>query len=201
MLAKFGGPAGFAAATWPRAESNPGRIPGWSDLDVATGRGHTDRCDDAHRDHRHRSFRDAGALAVYAGVAPRTHRSGTSVKGEHRQHSGNARLKRAKYLSAFAALKDPISRADYDRKRAEGRRGWCASRGQSSRAGCRIGENPNVAAAIANTTTTPSRVRRSPIAPTSRPAITAPSAAMVRLTERRAAFTRPRSSSGVSVCQ
>lgn len=66
-------------------------------------------------------FRDAGALAVYAGVAPRTHRSGTSIKGEHRQHSGNARLKRAMYLSAFAALKDPISRAYYDRKRAEGK--------------------------------------------------------------------------------
>ncbi|WP_411194333.1 transposase [Rhodococcus erythropolis] len=70
--------------------SSPGRIPGWSDLDVATGRGRTDRCDDARRDYRHRSFRDAGALAVYAGVAPRTHRSGTSIKGEHRQHSGNA---------------------------------------------------------------------------------------------------------------
>ncbi|WP_143545839.1 IS110 family transposase [Rhodococcus sp. 14-2470-1a] len=66
-------------------------------------------------------FRDAGALAVYAGVAPRTHRSGTSIKGEHRQHSGNARLKRAMYLSAFAALKDPVSRAYYDRKRAEGK--------------------------------------------------------------------------------
>ncbi|RYE50805.1 MAG: IS110 family transposase [Rhizobiaceae bacterium] len=66
-------------------------------------------------------FRDAGALAVYAGVAPRTHRSGTSIKGEHRQHSGNSRLKRAMYLSAFAALKDPVSRAYYDRKRAEGK--------------------------------------------------------------------------------
>ncbi len=66
-------------------------------------------------------FRDAGALAVYAGVAPRTHRSGTSIRGEHRQHSGNSRLKRAMYLSAFAALKDPASRAYYDRKRAEGK--------------------------------------------------------------------------------
>ncbi|MDJ0362991.1 IS110 family transposase [Rhodococcus sp. H29-C3] len=66
-------------------------------------------------------FRDAGALAVYAGVAPRTHRSGTSIRGEHRQHSGNSRLKRAMYLSAFASLKNPISRAYYDRKRAEGK--------------------------------------------------------------------------------
>ncbi len=31
-------------------------------------------------------------------------------------------LKRALFLSAFAALKDPVSRAYYDRKRAEGKR-------------------------------------------------------------------------------
>lgn len=66
-------------------------------------------------------FRDAGALAVCAGVAPRAHRSGTSIKGEHRQHSGNSRLKRTMYLSAFASLKDPVSRAYYDRKRSEGK--------------------------------------------------------------------------------
>lgn len=66
-------------------------------------------------------FRDAGALAVCAGVAPRTHRSGTSIRGEHRQHSGNSRLKRAIYLSAFAAMKDPVSRTCYDRKRSEGK--------------------------------------------------------------------------------
>lgn len=43
---------------------------------------------------------------------------------------------------------------------------------------------------MANTMVTPIRVGRSPIAPTNRPAVTAPRAAMVRLTERRAAFTR-----------
>lgn len=66
-------------------------------------------------------FQNAGHLAVYAGVAPRTHRSGTSIRGEHRQHSGNARLKRAMYLSVFASLREPASRAYYDRKRAEGK--------------------------------------------------------------------------------
>ncbi|KQU06337.1 transposase [Rhodococcus sp. Leaf7] len=66
-------------------------------------------------------FQNAGHLAVYAGVAPRTHRSGTSIRGEHRQHSGNARLKRAMYLSAFASLREPASRAYYDRKRTEGK--------------------------------------------------------------------------------
>ena len=52
-------------------------------------------------------FANAGHLAVYAGVAPRTHRSGTSIKGEHHRHGGNSRLKRAMYLSAFASLRDP----------------------------------------------------------------------------------------------
>ncbi|ORC17800.1 hypothetical protein BXO91_27340 (plasmid) [Rhodococcus qingshengii] len=66
-------------------------------------------------------FANAGHLAVYAGVAPRTHRSGTSIKGEHHRHGGNSRLKRAMYLSAFAALRDPLSRTYYDRKRAEGK--------------------------------------------------------------------------------
>jgi transposase len=54
-------------------------------------------------------------------VAPRTHRSGTSIRGEHRQRGGNTRLKRALYLSAFASLREPVSRAYYDRKRAEGK--------------------------------------------------------------------------------
>lgn len=66
-------------------------------------------------------FPNAGHLAVYAGVAPRTHRSGTSIRGEHHRHGGNSRLKRAMYLSAFAALSDPLSRTYYDRKRAEGK--------------------------------------------------------------------------------
>ena len=68
-----------------------------------------------------RRFNNPGRLATYAGVAPRTHRSGTSIRGEHHQRGGNTRLKRAMYLTAFASLKRPESRAYYDRKRAEGK--------------------------------------------------------------------------------
>jgi transposase len=66
-----------------------------------------------------RDFASAGHLAAYAGLAPVTHRSGSSIRGERRPQRGNRRLKRALYLSAFASLKDPSSRAYYDRKRAE----------------------------------------------------------------------------------
>src|SRR5690625_6404757 len=64
----------------------------------------------------------AGHLAAYAGLAPRTQRSGTSIKGEHRQRAGNKRLKKAMFRAAFASLADPDSRAYYDRKRAQGKR-------------------------------------------------------------------------------
>jgi len=66
-----------------------------------------------------RDFATAGHLAAYAGLAPVTRRSGTSIRGERRPQRGNRRLKRALYLSAFASLKDPTSRQYYDRKRAE----------------------------------------------------------------------------------
>ncbi|OZF26180.1 transposase [Rhodococcus sp. 14-2483-1-2] len=66
-------------------------------------------------------FDSAGNLAAYAGVAPRTHRSGTLIRGEDRQRGGNTRLKRALYLSSFASLREPASREYYDRKRAEGK--------------------------------------------------------------------------------
>ena len=52
----------------------------------------------------------------------RSRRSGTSIRGEHPSRSGNKNLKRAFFLAAFAALKDPASRAYNDRKRAEGKR-------------------------------------------------------------------------------
>jgi transposase len=69
------------------------------------------------------SFSTAGHLAAYAGLAPVTRRSGISIRGEHPPRSGNKHLKRALFLSAFAALRaDPVSRAYYDRKRAEGKR-------------------------------------------------------------------------------
>jgi transposase len=65
------------------------------------------------------AFPAAGHLAAYAGLAPVTRRSGSSIKGETRSHRGNRALKSALFLSAFASLHDPASRAYYDRKRAE----------------------------------------------------------------------------------
>ncbi len=69
------------------------------------------------------AFPTAGHLAAYAGLAPVTRRSGTSIRGEFPARSGNKHLKRALFLSAFAALRsDPTSRAYYDRKRAQGKK-------------------------------------------------------------------------------
>ena len=68
------------------------------------------------------TFPTAGHLAAYAGLAPVTRRSGTSIKGETRSQRGNHALKSALFLSAFASLADPTSRAYYDRKRAAGKR-------------------------------------------------------------------------------
>lgn len=69
------------------------------------------------------TFPTAGHLAAYAGLAPVTRHSGTSIRGEFPARSGNKHLKRALFLSAFAALRfDPSSRAYYDRKRAEGKK-------------------------------------------------------------------------------
>jgi transposase len=67
-------------------------------------------------------FETAGHLAAYAGLAPVTRRSGSSIRGEHPSRRGNKILKRALFLSAFAALRDPISRTYYDRKIAQGKR-------------------------------------------------------------------------------
>ena len=68
------------------------------------------------------AFATAGHLAAYAGLAPVTRRSGSSIRGEHPSRGGNKHLKRALSLSAFAALHDPDSRAYYDRKRAAGKK-------------------------------------------------------------------------------
>ena len=57
----------------------------------------------------------------YAGLAPTTRSSGTSIHGEHAPRGGNRQLKRAMFLSAFAALHDPASRTYYDRCRARGK--------------------------------------------------------------------------------
>ena len=66
------------------------------------------------------AFASAAHLAAYAGIAPVTRKSGSSIRGEHPARSGNNKLKRALFLSAFSALHDPTSRAYYDKKRAEG---------------------------------------------------------------------------------
>jgi transposase len=68
------------------------------------------------------AFKSSGHLAAYAGIAPVTRSSGSSIKGEHPARTGNRKLKRAFFLSAFAALHDPASRSYYDRKRAEGKK-------------------------------------------------------------------------------
>jgi transposase len=65
------------------------------------------------------TFPSAAHLAAYAGLAPVTRRSGSSIKGETRSQRGNHALKSALFLSAFASLADPVSRTYYDRKKAE----------------------------------------------------------------------------------
>lgn len=67
------------------------------------------------------AFASAAHLASYAGLAPVTRRSGTSIRGEHPSRRGHRRLKAALYRSAFASLRDPASRAYYQRKRDEGK--------------------------------------------------------------------------------
>lgn len=67
-------------------------------------------------------FADASKLASYAGLAPVTRQSGTSLRGESKSRRGNHRLKNAMFLAAFASLRSPESKAFYDRKRAEGKK-------------------------------------------------------------------------------
>lgn len=67
-------------------------------------------------------FANGSKLASYAGLAPVTRQSGTSLKGESKSRRGNHRLKNAMFLAAFASLRDPESRTFYDRKRAEGKK-------------------------------------------------------------------------------
>lgn len=67
------------------------------------------------------SFPSAAHLASYVSLAPTTKSSGTSIHGEHAPRGGNRQLKRAMFLSAFAALHDPASRTYYDKCRARGK--------------------------------------------------------------------------------
>jgi transposase len=67
------------------------------------------------------TFPTAGHLAAYAGLAPATRSSGSSIRGEQPSRRGNKQLKRAFFLSAFMALGDPASRAYYDKKITQGK--------------------------------------------------------------------------------
>ena len=67
-------------------------------------------------------FANGSKLASYAGLAPVTRQSGTSLKGESKSRRGNHRLKNAMFLAAFASLRDAESKTFYDRKRAEGKK-------------------------------------------------------------------------------
>ncbi|WP_075725678.1 IS110 family transposase [Corynebacterium aquilae] len=70
-----------------------------------------------------RDFHTPAELASYAGICPVTRQSGTSIKGEHVNRSGNKRLKNALWYSAFASIKShERSRTYYQGKRDAGKR-------------------------------------------------------------------------------
>lgn len=72
---------------------------------------------------RHRQLQKSAAhLAAYAGIAPVTGQSGTSIKGERPSRRGNKRLRNALWQSLFvASAKHPPSIAYYKRKREQGK--------------------------------------------------------------------------------
>lgn len=67
-------------------------------------------------------FPTAGHLAAYAGLAPVTKQSGSSINAQHKSRRGNHRLKNALWLSAFCSLHHPPARDYYARKRSEGKK-------------------------------------------------------------------------------
>ena len=67
-------------------------------------------------------FPTSGHLAAYAGLAPVTRQSGSSIASEHKSRRGNHRLKNALWLSAFCSLHHEPSKVYYARKRSEGKR-------------------------------------------------------------------------------
>ncbi|SFT93205.1 Transposase IS116/IS110/IS902 family protein [Arthrobacter sp. ov118] len=70
-----------------------------------------------------RTFTSAGHLAAYAGIAPVTRRSGTSIRGEFPARSGNKQLKNALFRSAWiASCHHPASKAYYQKKRGQGKK-------------------------------------------------------------------------------
>lgn len=65
---------------------------------------------------------DCPPLAAYAGIAPVTRRSGTSIRGEFPARSGNKRLKNTLFRSArIASNRHEASRSYYSMERAEGK--------------------------------------------------------------------------------
>ena len=68
-------------------------------------------------------FDSAQAVAAYAGLSPREHRSGTTIfKKTRLSKQGNARLRKAMYFPAVNALKwNPLVKAHYERLRAAGK--------------------------------------------------------------------------------
>ncbi|MFF2462651.1 IS110 family transposase [Streptomyces mirabilis] len=68
------------------------------------------------------AFHTAEHLAAYAGLAPVTRRSRSSIRGESPSRRGSEHLKRALFLAAFASLSDPAPRTCCERKKAEGKR-------------------------------------------------------------------------------
>ncbi len=62
------------------------------------------------------NFPTTAHLAAYAGLAPTTRSSGTSIRGEQQSRRGDKQLKRAFFLSAFATLAHPASRSYYDKE-------------------------------------------------------------------------------------
>ncbi|GAB4262258.1 MAG: IS110 family transposase [Thermoleophilia bacterium] len=68
------------------------------------------------------AFPTPDKLAAYAGLAPVSSDSGKIQGRLRRARGGNKCLKRVFYQAAFCSLKNPSSRAFYDRKRSEGKK-------------------------------------------------------------------------------
>lgn len=70
-----------------------------------------------------RQFASSQAMAAYAGLCPREHSSGTSVRKRSRlSKTGNAHLRKALYFPAVSAMRcNPLVRAHYERLRENGK--------------------------------------------------------------------------------
>jgi len=68
-------------------------------------------------------FASAQAVAAYAGLCPRQHQSGSSVRKRSRlSKTGNGHLRKALYFPAVSAMRcNPVVRAHYERLRENGK--------------------------------------------------------------------------------